>query len=240
MELLPMDEKKFTGKSGDIKINLKESAHAYEYFFLLFTNDVMSLIMRETNRYAEQQINKIPTDNSSNNNNSNNNKRKRTVNYDWTPIDQNELYLYMSSLFYAGVVRLSSWQDYFSKLEYGQPFFSDMFTVKRWFQIHRYLHFADNTKATSDPIYKIRELSEYLKNKLKTLIDPHEYITVDECIVPFKGKVKIRQYIPRKPHTTGIKIFLMNDGNGFLWKCGLYLKKKRSFQRYDQGKNDSL
>jgi hypothetical protein len=135
------------------------------------------------------------------------------------------------------MVPLSSWKEYFESSERGQSFIKDMFTAKRWFSIKTCLHFENCTYRSDDPLFKIRAISDHIKNQMQQLINPAENITIDECIIPFKGRVKIRQYIPRKPHTTGIKVFMLNDANGFLWTFEIYMgRKHQNFAAYLQDK----
>lgn len=40
---------------------------------------------------------------------------------------------------------------------------------------------------------------------------------VDERMVPFKGKVNIKQYIQKKPYKWGIKLFLLCGKSGLIY-----------------------
>ena len=45
----------------------------------------------------------------------------------------------------------------------------------------------------------------------------------DESIVPHKGLFLFRQFIPRKPHTTGVKLYLLCDAQDrYIWHVYLY------------------
>ena len=46
-------------------------------------------------------------------------------------------------------------------------------------------------------------------------------------MIPFKGRVVFRQYIPRKPHTTGVKYWAMVDSFGYLYSFEIYIGAKR-------------
>lgn len=75
-------------------------------------------------------------------------------------------------------------------------------SVNRYEEILRYLHFVDNLTyqpANTDRIFKIRPLLSALQETFKAAADPEEFQSVDEQIIPFKGLLSIKQYIPKKP-----------------------------------------
>ena len=45
-------------------------------------------------------------------------------------------------------------------------------------------------------------------------------------MIPFKERVAIRQYIPRKPHSTGIKYWTLVDDHGYMYYFQIYVGKK--------------
>jgi len=46
---------------------------------------------------------------------------------------------------------------------------------------------------------------------------------VDEVIVKFKGRVILRQYIPKKRKRCGIKIYKLCDESGYTYDMRVYL-----------------
>jgi hypothetical protein len=45
--------------------------------------------------------------------------------------------------------------------------------------------------------------------------------------MPFKGRIFFRQYIPRKPHSTGIKYWAIVDQYGYLYGFEIYIGRKQ-------------
>jgi hypothetical protein len=45
-------------------------------------------------------------------------------------------------------------------------------------------------------------------------------------MIPFKGRIFFRQYIPRKPHSTGIKYWAIVDEFGYLYGFEIYVGTK--------------
>ena len=46
-------------------------------------------------------------------------------------------------------------------------------------------------------------------------------------MISFKGRIYFRQYIPRKPHTTGIKYWALVDDHGYMYHFQIYTGKKQ-------------
>ena len=43
-----------------------------------------------------------------------------------------------------------------------------------------------------------------------------EHLCIDEQIIPFKGHSSLKQYVPKKPHKWGYKLFVLADHKGFV------------------------
>ena len=76
-------------------------------------------------------------------------------------------------------------------------------------QIYRYLHVSDDTQfvprghANHDPLFKVRALLD---------------------LMPFKGRIYFRQYIPSKRARFGIKAFLMAEAkSGYVSEIQIYI-----------------
>jgi len=88
------------------------------------------------------------------------------------------------------------------------PQVADTMTLNRYEELKRFLHFADMSETGDDRITKIRPLVEKLRKRYKK-VPMEEHISVDEQIVPFKGRSCLRQYNPKKPHKWGYKLWVL-------------------------------
>ena len=87
-------------------------------------------------------------------------------------------------------------------------------TRQRWEDINSNLHLVDNSTINgNDKIRKIRMHVDQLRQEFQK-VPMLEFLSVDEQMVRFKGASSIKQYVPKKPHKWGYKIFLLADGTG--------------------------
>ncbi|UYV68007.1 hypothetical protein LAZ67_5002775 [Cordylochernes scorpioides] len=55
----------------------------------------------------------------------------------------------------------------------------------------------------------IREIFEEFVTNCKTMYHPRKYSTLDENIIPFKGRCSFKQYLPNKPAKYGIETYVL-------------------------------
>ena len=102
------------------------------------------------------------------------------------------------------------------------PFYCETMTRHRFLHILRFLHFADNSQRPDkgeeyDWLWKLRTVSDKLKEAYATFYNPLEDLAVDEVIVKFKGRVIFRQYIPKK------KKMFQHQNLQTLWRIRVYV-----------------
>ena len=51
---------------------------------------------------------------------------------------------------------------------------------------------------------------------------PDSLITIDETMVPWRGRLLFRQYIPGKAHKYGVTIYKQAAANGYVWNYLIY------------------
>lgn len=61
----------------------------------------------------------------------------------------------------------------------------------------------------------IRELFDAVIDNCRANYVPEAVVTVDEQLLPFRGRCPFRIYIPNKPDRYGIKLFMLNDANTY-------------------------
>lgn len=104
-------------------------------------------------------------------------------------------------------------------------------TVKRFRQIKRYFHLTEPVTTTqidvpTDRLHKICRFLNEMKKRFQQEYLFCEHVTVDECMVPFKGRWHGRQYIKSKPVKWGIKVDILADWEtGYNWDFRVYSGK---------------
>lgn len=147
---------------------------------------------------------------------------------EWKIISDEEFLAYIGILLLAGVYRSrnestkSLWDS-----STGRPIFKATMSLKRFHLISRVIRFDDkNTRIErreKDKLAPVREIWNKWVEILPILYNPTENVTVDEQLVPFRGRCPFRQYIPSKPAKYGIKIWALCDSsNAYAYNMQIY------------------
>ena len=185
-----------------------------EIFMLFFTTSVLDYIVVQSNNYAQKCLGDSYTT--------------------WQPITTDELQAYMGFMILMGLVKLPSIYDYWKKDEifHYSPVASRI-SRNRFFDIHRYLHFVNNDtlaapgSATYDKLGKIRPLINMITSHFASVYKPGRDVSIDEAMVPFKGRSSLKQYMPKKPVKRGLKVWMQADAkNGYVSDLEVYTGRK--------------
>lgn len=159
---------------------------------------------------------------------------------EWENIDLDTLHAYFGLLLLSGVYR--SYGECVTKLwnqETGRPIFRATMSLKMFKRIHGCIRFDDreqrmaNTASTStsvrDKLAPIRNVYDKWNHNLKAVYTPGKNITVDEQLVPYRGRCPFRQYIPSKPAKYGIKIWVLCDSKSwYAYNTQIYVGRNRN------------
>lgn len=173
-----------------------------EYWQLFFTDYLIDEIVTETNRYAKEKIQK------------NTPLRKRSVWITWVDVTRTEMKAFLGVVLNMAMNDKTEIRDYFTEdwLDY-QPFFKDVFSRERFFQIFWMLHVCAPTlnpnqrRATRGD--KVKRIGEYLDSKYRDHYCPGNNVSVDESTVGFKGKIVFKCYNKLKPIKWGLRIYVL-------------------------------
>lgn len=112
------------------------------------------------------------------------------------------------------------------------PAIAKAFTKTRFKKILENIHLNDNETAQPkgspgyDELHILRPLIEHLNANFKKKYVPSNQYSVDESMVPFKGRSSLKQYMPLKPVKRGYKIWVLADAkSGFIMKFDPYTGK---------------
>jgi hypothetical protein len=181
------------------------------YFRRFFPQELIRLIVEQTKIYAFQEGSNFET-------------------------DHDEIEQYLGILLRMGLVSMPRYRMYWSN-ELRFPPVADVIGRNRFFDLNRYLHFSDNSKVVKkrdDPEYdrfsKVRPMLNIIQQACLA-IEPEEKMSVDEQIIPYKGKNSLRQYLPKKPKKWGFKVIARCGVSGLTYDFLMYVGKAPTVQK---------
>ncbi|XP_051765771.1 piggyBac transposable element-derived protein 4 isoform X2 [Ctenopharyngodon idella] len=149
----------------------------------------------------------------------------------WKNLDWIDLQAYFGLLILAGVYRshheaLSSLWNSVS----GRAIFRATMPLKTFNMMSRvfcfYKRVAGPGREKHDKLAPVREIWEKWVERLPLMYNPGPNVTVDECLVPFRGRCPFKQYMPSKPSKYGIKIWAACDArSSYAWNMQIYTGK---------------
>ena len=98
----------------------------------------------------------------------------------------------------------------------------------RFLLVLRCLHFCDNEEADkSNKLYKMQDFLNICNKNFKNILTPGRVLvtTTDESMVPFQGRLLFKQYMPKKTHSYGIKLYKLCTVDGYTLKTIVYTDK---------------
>lgn len=198
--------------SSRFAFGLPQNAKPEEYFYAFLTDDLIEMMVDETNRNADQVISTLRLNRSS---------RLRK----WRPTYPNEMKKFLGLLLWMGLVPMPRLTDYWSKnLLYKNVVAGKVMSRNRFQLLLRFWHFNDNLNMERDGrLGKISPLIKILNKSFKTNKTPGEDVVIDESMIPFRGRLLFRQYLPNKTHKYGIKVFKICDTAGYTYKMKVYM-----------------
>lgn len=187
-----------------------DTDNPFELYSLFVNDDVVDFIVLETNRYARSEVNNIQSEN-----------RKGLT---WKDVDNNEIRKFFGILLIMGVVNLPEIRLYWSKKEmYSNLQIKKAMSRDRFLQILQFLHFCNNDMAdTADRLFKCRGILDKLNAAFESVLIPGSEIVIDESMVPWRGRLSFRQYIPNKTHKYGVKLYKVCLPEGYTYRVNIY------------------
>ena len=110
--------------------------------------------------------------------------------------NQNELQAYFGFYILMGMVKEPEIRDYWAKdLTFSYHPISDKISRKRFEEISRYLHFVNTDLPKRGQrgyhrLQRVKPVIEMLRERFMAVYRPDVNISIDEAIIPFKGKKK--------------------------------------------------
>ena len=213
------EAQRFTANAG-VQIDATELQSPLDCFSVFFDEDVWKFLVEHTNQYATAYLaNKV--------------LKKRSLYINWKPVTVNEMKAFVAMILNMGIIQLPDLKDYRRKDEtLNLPFFRNLFTRDRFFQIFNMLHVGDIDSPEKSS--KIEPFVQLLLPKFKRAFIPSKQVAVDKSVVTFKGRVSFRQHLKGKPNPWGIKAFMLCESDtGYVVSFSIYYGKDTTLVRPD-------
>ena len=200
----------------------------YDYFKLIFDDDLMNLLVEETNLYATQfmeQHDPLPSS-------------RVTA---WVPTNKGELEVFLGLNILTGLVqKAGKLESYWSKDPLlSTPYFRQCMSRNRFQLLNKLLHFNNNQQRPSnctDKLYKVRPVYDRIIGRWRELYNPGEHIAIDEGMLKWRGRLSFRVYMKSKPVKYGIKSYILADSqNHYCWNLEVYHRSKKTILETIEG-----
>ena len=164
---------------------------------LFLTRELLEFLVAETNAYADyMRYDMLRGD--------------RGV---WTPVTLGELARFLGMVVLMGFIPMPSTRMYWRRNKaYSMGNFASLMSRDRFEAIRRNFH-TFNRKAiprgNRDRLIQVRPLMEYLLSRFGSTYQPDCSVSLDEGLMPFKGRLSMKVYNPKKPHKYGVKLYML-------------------------------
>jgi hypothetical protein len=83
--------------------------------------------------------------------------------------------------------------------------------INRFEAIWQAWHFSDNSQLKNDSsrLFKIEPVYEYLLQKFRSVYSPAQELSLDEGLIPWRGRLRFRTYNPAKRTKYGILVQML-------------------------------
>lgn len=186
-------EAEMDGTRKEIALKLSTKT-PYELFRCFFDDNVIALMVEQTNLYAAQN------------------------NVQWS-VSSYEILRFIGILMFTGFHTVPRWDLYWSvRPEFGVKMVKMSLSRNRFRDIKRYIHLADNNNSdTSDRFAKVRPLLTILNERYMQWGVFSTYLSIDEQMIPYFGRHSCKMFIRGKPIRFGFKYWCLCSDDGYLY-----------------------
>ena len=200
-----------------------------DIFKLFISPDIIQQIVTFTNQRGNYETNK------------HNNGEEDMV---WKNVDEMELYAFIGLLICSGALKGNRepigmlWK---TDPCFQRPIFSATMPRTRFSQVSSWMRFDNRDtrqeRRETDKLAPIRDVAERFIHNCQKYYNPGSHLTIDEQLVPFRGRCPFRVYMKSKPAKYGIKVWILADvETSYCKNFQIYLGKQGRAPEVDQGK----
>jgi len=223
-----------TEDTSKVRINDDCIMNEFQYFQLLFSNEIVELLVEESNNYMRQMC--IEKHGPDYRKHLLTNKIFSTFPYLYVTkgISKEDILAFIGMRIYMGIHHYDNLRKYWNNNELYNNIIQKIMPKNYFFMLSGALHFPEKEKKSKkdkgessekdegseseenikvDPRHKIKLYLEKLSENFQKYYILGKNITIDESITHFNGRNTMKFYIPMKPHKWGFKIHLLCDSD---------------------------
>ncbi|XP_055944310.1 piggyBac transposable element-derived protein 2-like [Argiope bruennichi] len=144
----------------------------------------------------------------------------------WKEVTTNDMKKFLGLLVLMGQTKKTCWRDYWSTDPLAEiPIFPKTMSRMRFEQIFTFFHLSDNVEnvLSTDRLYKIRPLLDYVISKSQSMYVPKQQLSLDEAMIPWRGRLKFKSYNPAKITKYGILVRMVCESeSGYICHFEVY------------------
>ena len=210
-QLTPSVIEDFVDNAGPTTI-LSGDKREIDFFQLLFTENLFSLIANETNKHADQTQ-----------------KKKGQNDNKWHRMDTKEIRAFIGMRIYMSIVNLPNMKMYWCEDQFFGNFgIADVMTRGRFDKLCQYFHVNDRTgydrrDPNRDKLQLVQSVLDVVSCTCFDNYVAHKENSIDEAMIKFRGTLAFRQYLPAKPTKYRTKVWVRVDStNGYACQFQVY------------------
>lgn len=199
----------FLGQSG-VFVMPNNSESVVDVVKLFIGDDLFEYMVTETNRYRAQNPDLF---------------RDRAKSVKWKDVTVVELKKMLGLLLLMGRVRKDTRDEYWSTEKTIQtPIFAEVMSRDRFRQIWYAWHFSNNDdRDDRDRLKKIRPIISYFLPKFQEVYKPERELSLDESIMPWRGRLSFKVYNASKITKYGLLIRMVCEARtGYICNFRMY------------------
>ena len=164
-----------------------------DFFKLFFTDEVIASLVTFTNQYAWMHIAEHPS--------------LAEKDGSWRECTSSEITAFIAALIYFGLVRVGDINKYWStETLYHGLWARSMLTRDRFRAIRAFFQCSPPVlEDNGDPLRKVRYLYDHINAKCGQYWQPQQHLSVDERMIRFKGRQKMKVYVKKKTSQVGVQ-----------------------------------
>lgn len=179
--------------------------HPIDMYELFITDDLLDIIVIETNKYAKQKIKESSL-------------TGRAWLHSWKPTTRDEIKKFIGIIVYMSIVTFPELSLYWSKSKlYVNSFVRNLMTRERFEVVLSCLHFRDSTDVNDqlDPLFNLRPLVTAVSDRCQAVYKPGPDIVINQNMVPLRGRFPVGYHRPGKTRNINLKMHRLCTPGGY-------------------------